>query len=222
MTGPALALFRRDLLLAWRQRGGAVPVLGAFVIIVTVFPLALGPDPAQLARIAPGIIWVAALLATTITLDQIFALDFADGGVDLMLQSPAPLPLLVVAKAAAHWLVAGLPMVALSPLLALMLDLPAAVYAPLLVCLELGTPTLTLIGTVGGALILGARRGGLLLVLLVVPLYVPVLIFGAGAADAAANGLDATVGLMFLGTLMLVALAVCPLAAAAALRAAMA
>ena len=221
MIGPAAALFRRDLLLAWRQRGGAVPVIGAFVIMVSIFPLALGPEPALLARIGPAIIWVAALLATTITLDQIFALDFSDGGVDLMVQSSAPLPLLVAAKATAHWIVSGLPMVALSPVLGLMLDLPGAAYGPLLVGLLLGTPTLTMIGTVGGALILGARRGGLLLVLLVVPLYVPVLIFGAGAADAALSGLDATNGLMFLAALMLIAFALCPWAASAALRAAL-
>jgi heme exporter protein B len=218
---PALALFRRDLLLAWRQRGGAVPVLGAFVLMVVLFPLALGPDPALLARIAPGIIWVAALLATTITLDHIFASDHADGTLDLLVESPAPLAMHALAKAAAHWLVSGLPMVLLSPLLALMLNLPGHVYGTLMAGLLLGTPTLTLIGTVGGALILGARRGGLLLVLLVVPLYVPVLIFGAGAADAALNGLDAAPGLMFLGALLLVGLALCPLGAAAALRAAL-
>lgn len=221
MLKPALALFRRDLLLAWRQRGGAVPVLGAFVLMVVLFPLALGPDPALLARIAPGIVWVAALLATTITLDQIFASDHADGTLDLLAQSAAPLALHAFAKAAAHWLVSGLPMVLLAPLLALMLNLPGHVYGTLILGLLLGTPTLTLVGTVGGALILGARRGGLLLVLLVVPLYVPVLIFGAGAADAALNGLDAGPGLMFLGALLLIGLALCPLATAAALRAAL-
>ena len=198
-----------------------MPVIGAFVLMVVIFPLALGPDPALLTRIAPGIIWAAALLATTITLDQIFASDFADGSVDLMARSPAPLPLLVLAKAAAHWLVAGLPMVVLAPLLGLMLGLSGPAYGPLLIGLALGTPTLTLIGTVGAGLILGARRGGMLLVLLVVPLYVPVLIFGAGAADAAQTGLDPTAGLLFLGALLLIALAVCPWAAAAALRAAL-
>lgn len=221
MLKPALALLRRDLLLAWRQRGGAVPVISAFVLMVVVFPLALGPEPALLARIGPAIIWVAALLATTITLDQIFASDYGDGTLDLLVQSPAPLALHALAKATAHWVVSGLPMVAMSPLLALMLHLPGDVYLTLVLGLLLGTPTLTLIGTVGGALILGARRGGMLLVLLVVPLYVPVLIFGAGAADAAMNGIDPAAALLFLGALLLVALAVCPLAAAAALRAAL-
>ncbi|MGF1625019.1 MAG: heme exporter protein CcmB [Alphaproteobacteria bacterium] len=221
MLRPALALLRRDLLLAWRQRGGAVPVLGTFVLMVVIFPLALGPDPTLLARIGPAIIWVAALLATTITLDHIFASDHADGSLDLLVQSPAPLATHALAKATAHWLVSGLPMVAFAPLMALMLNLPGHVYGPLVLGLLLGTPTLTLIGTVGGALILGARRGGLLLVLLVVPLYVPVLIFGAGAADAAMSGLDAAPALMFLGALLLIGLALCPWAAAAAVRAAL-
>ena len=221
MLTPVLALLRRDLLLAWRQRGGAVPVIGSFVLMVVIFPLALGPEPALLARIGPAIVWVAALLATTITLDQIFASDYADGSLDLLMQSPAPLAMHALAKALAHWLVSGLPMVILSPLLAMMLNLPGNVYGPLIVGLLLGTPTLTLIGTVGGALILGARRGGLLLVLLVVPLYVPVLIFGAGAADAALNGLDAGPGLLFLGALLLLGTALCPWATAAALRAAL-
>lgn len=217
MSG-ALALLRRDLMLALRQGSDAVTALAFFVLATAMFPLGVGPEPAMLARIAAGLLWALALLASLIALERLFLEDYQDGGLDLLVLAPGSLPLLVLAKLAAHWLVAGLPLVLVTPLLALLLQLPGDGIGTLTLALLLGTPTLSLIGAVAAALTLGARRSGLLMPLLVLPLYVPVLIFGAASVDAAVQGTSPIAHLMLLGALLLAALALCPWIAAAALR----
>jgi heme exporter protein B len=189
-----------------------------FVIAGALFPLGVGPEPAVLARIAGGVIWVTALLAVLLSLDRLFQQDFEDGSLDLLVLAPTPLEATVMAKAAAHWLTTGLPLIAASPVLAVLLNLPAAGYPVLLAAMALGTPSLSLIGAIGAALSLGARRGGVLMSLLVLPLYVPVLIFGVAAVDAATLGLSAQPHLLLLGAILAAALPLAPWAAAAALR----
>lgn len=213
-----LALLRRDLLLAVRRRADVLTTFFFFVIVVSLFPLGVGPEPNTLRSIAPGVIWVAALLASMLGLGRLFAGDHADGTLEQMLLTPAPLPLLVLAKVLAHWLVAELPLVLMAPLLGLQFDLPAEVLRVLLVTLLLGTPTLGLLGAIGAALTLGVRGGGPLLSLLVLPLCVPVLIFGAGAVSAVATGQDAQAQLSLLAGFLFFAVVLAPLGAAAALR----
>ncbi|MPY73327.1 MAG: heme exporter protein CcmB [Alphaproteobacteria bacterium] len=208
----------RDLRLAFRQGMDAFMAVTFFVIAGALFPLGVGPEPGALARIAGGVIWVNALLAVLLSLDRLFQQDFEDGALDLLVLSPVPLEIAVIAKTAAHWLTTGLPLIAASPLLAVLLNLPASGYPVLLAAMALGTPSLSLIGAIGAALSLGARRGGVLMSLLVLPLYIPVLIFGVAAVDAATMGLSARPHLMFLGAILATALPLAPLAAAAALR----
>lgn len=219
MTGRAfLGVLRRDLLLAVRGRAELALPLLFYLLVATLVPLAVSPDAATLAGLAPGIIWVGALLATLLSLDRLFRSDFEDGSLDLLLLSPAPLPLLVIAKMLAHWLVTGLPLLLVSPLLALFLSLPGHALATLCATLALGTPVLSLIGGVGVALTVSVRRGGALLALLVLPLYVPVLIFGANAVAAAADGLPVTGQFYMLGAFLALAASLAPLAAAGGLR----
>lgn len=213
-----LSLLRRDLLLAVRRRAELVNPPMFFVITVSLFPFAIGADRARLAMVAPGVIWVAALLATLLSLDGLFRSDFEDGSLEQMLASPQPLTLLVLAKIVAHWLVTGLPLILVSPLLALLLALPSVSLGVLLATLALGTPVLSLVGAIGVALTVGLRRGGALLALLVLPLYVPVLIFGAQAVSAAADGLAVRGQLLVLGAQLALAVSLAPIAAAAALR----
>ena len=213
-----MGVLRRDLLLAVRGRMELALPLLFYVMVVTLVPLAVSPDAATLAGLAPGIIWVGALLATLLSLDRLFRSDFDDGTLDLLLLSPAPLPLLVCAKVFAHWLATGLPLLLVSPLLALFLSLPSNALDILAVTLILGTPVLSLIGAVGVALTVRVRRGGALLALLVLPLYVPVLIFAANAVSAAVDGLPVTGQLYMLGAFLALALSLAPLAAAGALR----
>jgi heme exporter protein B len=208
----------RDLRLAFRQGMDAFMAVTFFVIAGALFPLGVGPEPAVLARIAGGVIWVTALLAVLLSLDRLFQQDFDDGSLDLLVLAPMPLEATVMAKAAAHWLTTGLPLIAASPVLAVLLNLPAAGYPVLLAAMALGTPSLSLIGAIGAALSLGARRGGVLMSLLVLPLYVPVLIFGVAAVDAATLGLSAQPHLLLLGAILAAALPLAPWAAAAALR----
>jgi heme exporter protein B len=212
------ALLRRDLRLALRQGSDTATVLAFFVITVSLFPFGVGPEPQTLATIAAGILWVAALLAALLSLDRLFQADYEDGTLDYLLAAPAAPSLLVIAKALAHWLTTGLPLVILSPLLALLLNLPGPAYPALVASLLLGTPILTLIGAIGAALVLGARRGGVLLSLLILPLYIPVLIFGVGAVEAAATGQGFRAHLLLLGAFLLGALALAPFVAAVALR----
>jgi len=218
MSGGFGALLRRDLRLALRQGSDTATVLAFFVIVVALFPFGVGAEPQTLAAIGAGILWVAALLASLLSLDRLFQADYEDGTLDYLLTAPAAPSLLVLAKCAAHWLTTGLPLVILSPLLALMLQMPAAGYAVLMAGIALGTPVLTLIGAIGAALVLGARRGGVLLSLLILPLYIPVLIFGVAAVEAAATGQGAQPHLLLLGALFLAALALAPFVAAVALR----
>ena len=219
MTGRAfLGVLRRDLLLAARGHTELALPLLFYVLVVTLVPLAVSPDAATLANLAPGIIWVGALLATLLSLDRLFRSDFDDGTLDLLLLSPTPLPLLVVAKVLAHWLATGLPLLLVALLLALFMSLPDRALATLAATLALGTPVLSFIGAVGVALTVSVRRGGALLALLVLPLYVPVLIFGANAVAAAADGLPVTGQLYMLGAFLALSLSLAPLAAAGALR----
>jgi len=212
------AVIRRDLLLAWRRRSDIATVILFFVIVISLFPLGVGPEPNLLRTIAPGIIWVAALLACMLSVQHMFAADHADGVLDQMLLAATPLGVIVIARAFAHWLISGLPLVILSPILAIQFDLPAELSPVLTLSLLLGTPVLTLIGAIGAALTLGLRGGGMLLALLVLPLYVPVLILGAGAVDAVSAGLGGEAHLLLLAAQLVLAGAFAPWAIATALR----
>lgn len=217
-TSACSAVIRRDLLLIWRRRGDALnPVLFALMIVV-LFPLALGPEPNQLARIAAGIVFVAILIAGLLALDTLFRGDYEDGALEHLVLSPHPLPLLLGCKILVHWLTSALPLILVAPLLAEMLHLPRPVLTVLLVSLALATPLLSLIGAVCVALTVGMRRSGMLLALLVLPLYVPVLIFATGACDAAQAGLPFVAPLLWLAAVLALALVLAPLACAAALR----
>ncbi len=211
-------LVGRDVRLAARQGSASTMVVVFFVLTVTLFPLGVGPESAVLARIAAGVIWVAALLASMLSLDRLFQADFEDGSLDLLALSNLPLELTVLAKTAAHWVTTGVPLIVVSPLLALILNMDIAGWLTLIVAMLLGTPALSLIGGIGAALTVGIRRGGVLLSLLVLPLYIPVLIFGVGAVEAAIGGLTQRPHLLILAALSLVALVLAPLASAAALR----
>jgi heme exporter protein B len=208
----------RELLIAMRRRSDVATVLLFFVIVASLFPLGIGAEPNQLRAIAPGVIWVAALLASMLGLGRLFAADHADGTLEQLLLGAAPLGITAAAKAFAHWLVSGLPLVAIAPLLALQYDLPAGLYGVLALSLLLGTPVLSLIGGIGAALTLGVRGGGVLLALLVLPLYVPVLVMGAGAVEMASAGLGGQGQLLILAAMLIVAAAFAPWATAAALR----
>lgn len=212
------AVVRRDLLLAQRRRAEALNPLLFFLMVVTLIPLGVGPNPRLLTTMAPGVIWVAALLAGLLSLDAVFRSDYEDGSLDQLLVSPQPLSALALAKVAVHWLVTGVPIILLAPLLAVFLNLPAKAVPTLVITLALGTPVLSLIGGIGSALTVGLRRGGALLALLVLPLLVPVLIFGATAVDAAAAGLPVRGHILLLAALLVLSASLTPLAMAAALR----
>jgi heme exporter protein B len=213
-----LAIIRRDLLLAMRRKSEVLTALFFFIIVVSLFPLGIGPEAALLKKIAPGILWVAALLATMLGLARLFAPDHADGTLEQMVLSPTPLGLLITGKIAAHWITTGLPLVLLAPVLGIQFDLDAEALGILVVALLLGTPLLSLIGAIGAALTLGVRGGGVLLSLLVLPLYVPALIFGAGAVEAHISGLGAGGHLSLLAALLALAMFFAPWATTAALR----
>lgn len=212
------AVLLRDLRLAIRQSADLALVLGFFVIAASLFPFGVGPSPDTLARIAPGVIWVLALLSVMLSLDRLFQQDLADGSLEQMALSPTPLSLVVLAKCLAHWLTTGLPLIAIAPLIGILLNLPAEGYAVLLAGLALGTPSLSLIGAVGAALSLGARRSGLLIALLVLPLYIPILIFGVTAVDAVLTSVPPTAHFLYLAAILMAAIPLAPLAAAAAVR----
>ncbi|MBI5449761.1 MAG: heme exporter protein CcmB [Gammaproteobacteria bacterium] len=208
----------RDLTLAVRRLSDVLTTLFFFVIVVSLFPLGVGPDLDVLRSIAPGVVWVAALLASMLALGRLYSSDYNDGTLEQLLVAPQPLSLLVLAKVAAHWLISGAPLVVLAPLLGMLLGMPADALQTLCWSLLLGTPVMSLIGAVGAALTLGLRGGNVLVALLVLPLYIPVLIFGAGAVEAGMSGLGADAHLSLLGALLLLALCCAPWAAAAALR----
>lgn len=214
-------IIRRDLLLAYRRRSDVLTTLFFFVIVVSLFPLGVGPELNTLRLIAPGVVWVAALLASMLSLNRLFAADYQDGTLEQMLLSPQPLALIVLGKIIAHWLVSGLPLALMAPVLGLQFDLPPATLAILFVALLLGTPILSAVGAIGAALTLGLRGGGVLLSLLVLPLYIPALIFGAGAVQASLAGLSPEGHLSLLGALLIVTGLAVPWVTAAALRIAM-
>ncbi len=213
-----LALIRRDLRLALRQGGDCVMAAAFFVLACSLFPFGVGSEPEILARIAAGVVLVMALLASLLSLERLFAADYEDGSLDLLILAPVPLEVIVLAKIVAHWIVTGLPLLAVAPLLAFLLGLDPAGYLPLLAVMALSGPTLSLIGAAGAALTLGARRGGVLLSLLILPLYIPVLIYATGTVDAVIHGREAQTPLLLLGAMLLTALPLCPWAAAVALR----
>ncbi|MCF1709646.1 heme exporter protein CcmB [Tabrizicola sp. J26] len=213
-----IALILRDLRLAVRSGGGFGLGLAFFLLVAVLVPLGVGPEPATLAKIAPGILWVGALLSCLLSLDRIFALDFEDGSLDLLATAPMPLEGVVAAKTLAHWLVTGLPLTLVAPVLAVLLNLPAQGYLWLVASLALGTPALSMIGVFGASLTVGLKRGGLLLSLLVLPLYVPTLIFGAEAVRRGAMGMAAGTPLLLMAGITAGSLALLPFAAAAAIR----
>ena len=211
-------MIRRDLLLAYRQKSDVLQTVFFFLVVITLVPLGVGAETELLRSMAPGIVWVAALLAALLSLPRLFAHDFADGTLEQMVLSPDPLPVIVLAKAFAHWLTTGVPITVFASLAAVMFDLKAEVAAVLVFSPLIGTPVLSLLGSVGAALTLGLRSGGVLTSLLVLPLYIPVLIFGAGAAGAVAVAVSPAAYLLITGALSLFALAIAPWASAAALR----
>jgi heme exporter protein B len=216
--GAFFGLIRRDLRLSFRQGGEIGLVLGFFVLAVVLFPFGVGPEPELLRRIGAGIIWVAALLAAVISLDRLFAADHADGSLDLIALSALPLEAAVLAKAIAHWLTTGLPLTVLAPLLAVFVQLDPSALPVLVLGLLIGSPVLSLFGTIAAALTIGARRPGVLVSLIVLPLYLPPLIFGTGAVEASLTAESGHADLLLLGAMSLAALPLAPLAAAAALR----
>ncbi|WP_036591501.1 heme exporter protein CcmB [Oceanospirillum maris] len=209
---------KRDLLLVFRRRSDVVNPLLFFTIVVTLFPLGISPESEFLAQIAAGVLWVAALLATLLSLDSLFQQDMADGSLEQLVISPHPLAVMVLSKVLVHWLVTGLPLTLLAPLLAVMMFLPDEGYSTLFLTLLMGTPTLSLVGAIGAALTVGLRRTGVLMTLLILPLYIPVLIFGTGAVISAVNGMAVAGHLAIMGAMLMVALVMAPLAAGAALR----
>ncbi len=211
-------LVMRDLRLALRQGSDATIAVMFFVLCVVLFPFGVGPEPNILARIAAGVIWVAALLASLLSLERLFQNDYEDGSLELLSLTPLPLEAVVLAKVLAHWLVTGVPLIVAAPILALLLNMEAGGFGVLVLTLAVGTPILSLIGAIGAGLTLGARRGGVLLSLLILPLYIPVLIFGAGAIDAAITGMTPRPHLLLLGGILAAALPLAPFAGAAALR----
>jgi len=218
LTRAISLLVWRDLILAMRHRAEMVNPLLFFVLVTSLFPLGIGANPNLLQAVGPGVIWVAALLAALLSLDGIFRSDFEDGTLEQYLLSSHPVSLLVLAKVLAHWLITGLPLLLISPLLGVLLGLPADGIQILFVTLLLGTPVLSLIGAVGVALTVGLRKGGMILSLLVLPLYIPLLIFASSAVDTAAAGLSVTAHLSLIAALLVLALSLSPFATAAALR----
>ncbi|PRD16609.1 heme exporter protein CcmB [Pantoea coffeiphila] len=211
-------VLKRELRIAFRSGSEVMNPLWFFLIVITLFPLGIGPEPQLLARIAPGIVWVAALLSSLLALERLFRDDFIDGSLEQLLLMPAPLPLTVLGKVAAHWMVTGLPLLLLSPLAALLLSLDYASWWAMALTLLLGTPTLSFLGAIGVGLTVGLRRGGVLLSLLVLPLAIPVLIFASSAMEAAGQGLPISGYLAILGALLTASFALAPFATAAALR----
>ncbi|HLT02433.1 MAG TPA: heme exporter protein CcmB [Geminicoccaceae bacterium] len=218
MSAAFLAIVRRDLRLGLRRAADSLQPLFFFLIALALFPLGVGPAAQVLERIGVGVIWVLALLAVMLSLDRLYQADADDGSLDLLAQGVLPLELVALAKCVAHWLTSGLVLVLVAPLLAVLMQLPAEATGPVALALLLGTPTLTLIGSIGAALMIGARRGSTLLALIVLPLYIPVLIFGVSAIEGAVMGLGGRAQFLILGAMLLAALALTPFATAAALR----
>ena len=213
-----LAIIHRDLLLVMRRKSEVLTALFVFVVVTSLFPLGIGADAALLRKIAPGVIWVAALLSTLLGLHRMFAADYQDGALEQLVLAPQPMVLLVAGKIIAHWLVCGLPLVILAPLIGIQFDLDASSLSVLMATLLIGTPVLSLLGSIGAALTLGVRGGSVLMSLLILPLYIPVLIFGAGAVYANSIGLDTSGHFSLLGAILILALAFVPWVSAAAVK----
>ncbi len=211
-------VIQRDVTLAWRGKAGVLSTLLFFVIVASLFPLGVGPERNVLRTIAPGVVWVAALLASMLSLDRMFAHDYGDGTLEQLMLVPQPLSIIVLGKVIAHWLVSGAPLILMAPVLGVQFDLPPGALLTLLVSLLLGTPALSLIGAIGAALTLGLRGGSVLVSLLILPLCIPVLIFGAGAVEASITGTGAESHLSLLGAVLVLTLVLTPWATAAALR----
>ncbi|MGL4225355.1 MAG: heme exporter protein CcmB [Vibrio sp.] len=218
MMAAFIQFIRRELLIALRRQADVFNPLWFFIIVITLFPLSVGPEPALLARIAPGIVWVAALLAALLSLERLFRDDFQDGALEQAMLTPLPLAMVVLAKVVAHWLLTGLPLILLSPLLAILLAFDSATWLAVVLTLLLGTPTLSFIGAIGVALTVGLPKGGVLLSLLVLPLFIPVLIFATSAIDAANLGMAYNGQLAILGAMLVGSMTLTPLAISAALR----
>jgi len=213
-----IAIIKRDLLLAWKRPGDVLNPLFFFAMVASLFPLAVGPSPEQLLLNGPGVVWVAALLATLLSLNSLFLTDFEDGSLDQIILSPQPLPLLALGKAAAHWLLSGLPLVLASPLIAMTYRMPVEVVGVLMLTLALGTVSLSLLGAIGAALTVGLNRGNALLSLLILPLAMPILIFGARTVSLGVAGDPVASGIYFLAAYCMLALTLAPFATAAALK----
>ena len=213
-----LSIIRRDVIVAVRNRADAANTVVFYVIVFTLFPLAIGQDPKQLQALAPGVIWIAALLATLLGLEGLFRSDFDDGSLEQLLLTTGPVPLLILGKILAHWCVTGLPLILVTPLLAPMMQLSSLSTAVLLLTLLIGTPILSLVGSIGTALTVGTRRGGILLTLIVLPLYIPVLVFGTTAVQNAGLGLPIAGQIYLLSAMAMLALCLTPIAAAAAIK----
>ncbi len=216
--GRFLSIVHRDLRLALRQGSDSVMVVMFFVLTVVLFPLGIGPEGNMLARVASGVILVAALLASMLSLERLFQTDYEDGSLELLTLSPLPLEIIVLAKVTAHWLTTGLPLMIASPILAVLMNMDGKGFSMMMLALLLATPALSLIGAIGAALVLGSRRGGVLISLLVLPLFVPVLIFAVGLIDAAIGGFAVKSQILILSAILCASLAFCPFAAAAAVR----
>ncbi len=213
-----MAIIRRDLSLVIRQGSDAFVVLIFFIVTVTLFPLGVSPDPLILQNLASGIVWVGALLAAMLSLDRLFQTDYDDGSLELLTLSSYPLEIVVLCKCFVHWLTTGLPIMVISPVLALMLNIKTGAFLYLITSMALGTPIISLLGAVGAALVLGSRRSGVLIALLIIPLTIPILLFGVGAIQAATEGYSASGPLMFLGALLLFSIALCPWVIASSLK----
>ena len=218
MFNALMCVISRDLTLAMRHRSDVLTTVFFFIIVVSLFPLGVGPEPEQLKAMAAGVVWVAALLASMLSLTRLFSDDYQDGTLEQLVLAPQPLSLIVLGKILAHWIVSGLPLVLMSPLLGVQFGLSGDALIMLVISLLLGTPVLSLVGAIGAALTLGLRGGGVLVSLLVLPLYIPVLIFGAGAVEASASGMGAEGHLSLMGAILILALLTAPWASAAALR----
>ncbi|CED72008.1 heme exporter protein CcmB [Aliivibrio sp. EL58] len=218
MFASMTTIIRRELLIAFRRKADILNPLWFFIIVITLFPLSIGPEPNLLARIAAGIVWVAALLSALLSLERLFRDDFADGSLEQMMLMPSPLSILVLAKVVAHWLLTGLPLIIISPLLAVLLSLDFNTWLAIVLTLLLGTPTLSFLGAVGVALTVGLQKGGVLLSLLILPLYIPVLIFATSAIDAASLGMAYNGQLAILGALLMGSATLTPFAISSALR----
>lgn len=218
MLSTMISIIRRELLIAFRRQADILNPLWFFIIVITLFPLSIGPEPNLLARIAPGIIWVAALLAVLLSMERLFRDDFQDGSLEQMMLLPVPLPLVVISKVIAHWLLTGLPLILISPLLAVLLSLDMQTWFTVVLTLLVGTPTLSFIGAIGVALTVGLQKGGVLLSLLILPLFIPVLIFATSAIDAASLGMPFNGQLAIMAAMLVGSVTLTPFAISAALR----